>query len=191
MAAVASVEYSSQTDLYTLVTTAGAQFMHSPSDRSETAVGDLVAGGAVATLIECLTVSCAAMVWANQGVGAEMAIVNSGNILSSLTSLYTGISFGSLFIWAWGVFEALELNQSEVVVRVTGQDIWAVRASEQASKRASGWLACGVTASLSRLWSMASLLKPAAIPSFRRLQASASCSTNTIRSAAVFKGGDP
>ena len=86
----------------------------------------------------------AAMLWANSGVGAQLAVFNirdsipSGYVpQNSALSRPTGTanSAAPFNVVTGDAFAALSFNDSEIVVRVSGQDIWAV---SLASQRACG-----------------------------------------------------
>ena len=75
------------------------------------------------------------MLWANSGVGAQIALFNSGALRDAVPSAYRlqdqtlnrpGKGAAPWSVVVGDVYNALSLSNSEIVVRLSGQDIWAV-----------------------------------------------------------------
>ena len=76
------------------------------------------------------------MLWANAGVGAQLALFNGGSLRDAVPSAYQpqdqalsrpGKGAAPWSVVVGDVYNALNLSNTEIVVRLSGQDIWAVR----------------------------------------------------------------
>ena len=77
------------------------------------------------------------MLWANAGVGAQLALFNGGSLRDSVPSAHQpqdqalsrpGKGAAPWSVVVGDIYNALNLSNTEIVVRLSGQDIWAVRA---------------------------------------------------------------